>query len=443
MLRTNNNIIIVDDREDDINSLTTIFNESGVGCHSFLFDNMTFPNEPLKGVKIAFFDMYLANAGDETAQFAVLQNALIKYISNSDIPYVLVFWTSHTDLVERFKTFVRRDADAAKDVPKPISIIPIDKRDFIDGGADLKTKLQTVLSDNIVECLFSFDDVIQESVESSFNNILKLIPFENDEWGDSTNYKESMKVLFSCIALQTMGVVHAKENPDKGINEVIAPAFLYDLLQRSTDTWKRFLALDQKSEDEIKAIRMPSNDIAPKLNTVININPSTTDVEARGSVRKINLENDGKDYFLNAFSISPEDFVEKEMLSLKKGKTFFDKAMIVGVEFSAACDYAHNKPRLHRYMLGLIAKNEDYNDCVDNKLMRNKGAQIHVVPFDFYIGEDIYKMVLNLNFTFSEEKNDIFHKLSDKLFAWKNDFMNSLGAKYADHISRIGFTSFK
>ena len=52
-------------------------------------------------------------------------------------------------------------------------------------------------------------------------------------------------------------------------------------------------------------------------------------------------------------------------------------------------------------------------------------------------------MILNLNYTFSEEATEIFGKLGDKIFGLKSDFMNSVSEHYAQHISRIGYAYFK
>ena len=52
-------------------------------------------------------------------------------------------------------------------------------------------------------------------------------------------------------------------------------------------------------------------------------------------------------------------------------------------------------------------------------------------------------MVLNLNYTFSEESTELFGKLGDKIFGLKSEFMNSISEQYAQHISRIGYPFYK
>lgn len=50
----NNRIIIVDDDEDDLQKLSSVFHTHGVGCKSFLYDGFNFPDMPLRGVRFLF-----------------------------------------------------------------------------------------------------------------------------------------------------------------------------------------------------------------------------------------------------------------------------------------------------------------------------------------------------------------------------------------------------
>ena len=52
-------------------------------------------------------------------------------------------------------------------------------------------------------------------------------------------------------------------------------------------------------------------------------------------------------------------------------------------------------------------------------------------------------MVFNLNYTFNEETTEVFEKLGDRIFGLKSEFMNSISNCFAQHISRIGYASFK
>lgn len=272
-------------------------------------------------------------------------------------------------------------------------------------------------------------------------DIVKLAPFD-DSWGENTIFDANVRKLFTKIAIEFSGLQPAKDNPDKAIKEVMAPSFLYDLTELNQDTWKTFLDMTAKSDDELKALTFTGDNTPARLNTILNIDPSTADAEARGSVRKMKLDEDGKNYFQNAFAVTVEEFIKTKMVSTTND-CFVNEATIIAVEISAACDYSNDKPRLHRYMLGIISKRKDFNDHVSKTRTRQIGDHLLIVPFDFIYNGEVYCMVFNLNYTFNEEATELFGKLDDKIFGLKSEFMNSISDCFAKHISRIGYAFFK
>lgn len=111
MLETNNNIIIVDDRDNDLQYLSRVFCKYGIGCRTFLYDEFAPVKEPLDNVKLAFFDITLTDAGDENAQMAVLRDALKSYVSLNNKAFALVFWTNKPYYKDRFIDFINRSDD--------------------------------------------------------------------------------------------------------------------------------------------------------------------------------------------------------------------------------------------------------------------------------------------------------------------------------------------
>ena len=441
MLVENNSIILVDDSQEDLGRLTSIFAQRGIGCRAFQYDGIEFPKNPLMGVRMVFMDINLSNSGDENSQFAVLEEALHKYIAKENSYFVLVFWTTHTDHIEKFKDFVNRDADNAKDLPKPMLITSVDKTEFVDDNVALEEKLTQVFNEKLVKCLFSFDDNIQMAANKCLTDIVNLAPF-NDTWGSNTQFEANVRNLFTKIAIGSLGLKPAKENPDKAIKEVIAPSFLYDLTEIKQSTWKDFLEMDGKTDEELSRITFAEDNTSAKLNTILNIDPSTENVEARGSVRRLKMDDDAKGYFENAFAVSVEDFIKNKMVSVTDN-AFVNEVTIIAVEISAACDYSNDKPRLHRYMLGILSKRKDFEAHVSKGKTKQMGDHLLMTPFDFVFDGEVYCMVFNLNYTFNEESTELFGKLDDKIFGFKSEFMNSVSDNYARHISRIGYASFK
>ena len=124
MLNDNNSIIVVDNKVEDLEKIARVFNVHGIGCRTIECNGYDLLPEPLKGVKIAFFDINFIGAGDETAIFSALRSVLTSTISKDNGPFVLVFWTTNPQFVSGFKEFVNRD-ETYKNVPKPIFLFAI------------------------------------------------------------------------------------------------------------------------------------------------------------------------------------------------------------------------------------------------------------------------------------------------------------------------------
>lgn len=175
MLEINNDIIIVDDNPNDVERLTGIFNEHGIGCRGFEYDPVELIDEPLKNVKLAFFDICLSTTGNDIEQFTILSEAIKAYISCENRDFVLIFWTSNPQMVKDFKDFVNTREGIG--MPKPIVIKAIDKNEFLEKSDELQQTLSNLMDDPIVKCLFSFESELKTAANQSLHDVLQFIDF--------------------------------------------------------------------------------------------------------------------------------------------------------------------------------------------------------------------------------------------------------------------------
>lgn len=433
MLETNNNIIIVDDSEDDLGYLAKVFNGYGIGCRTFLYDEFETIGRPLENVKLAFFDVTLTDAGDDTAKMAVLRDALKSYISKSNKAFVLVFWTRNPEYKERFIDFVNRSEDK-EDVPKPICIETIDKIEFLDHDVEIRQRLSDLMNEKIVKCLFSFDTELKAASNQSLNEVLKLIDFP-DNWGKNDQFLENIKDVFALIATETFGNKRAKKEPDLAIREAFGPLFLHHLCKQDSTVWADFF----DGTNIARVHNFPNTGIAAKLNTIFHLDLSDKgEINARGSVRKIKMGNTNtEEIFKQEVGYSINDWVNTILFKNTKYKGKINE--LIAVEISAACDYSNQKKRTHQYLLGVIIPTSIYDQLKDAKL----GDACFDLPFAFIYGGEECHMFLHFTFLITEEEGKIFSLLSERLFSLKNEVMNMIGSKHANHIARIGINSFR
>ena len=106
--------------------------------------------------------------------------------------------------------------------------------------SDLETKLNAILSNDIVECLIRFDEAVLLAAAQTLDNILSIIPF-TDQWGKNEQFSNDCKAVFSKIAEASYGFTQAQRNPDAAIKEAITPVFENILKQNDDTYWKKFL----------------------------------------------------------------------------------------------------------------------------------------------------------------------------------------------------------
>ena len=112
---------------------------------------------------------------------------------------------------------------------------------------------------------------------------------------------------------------------------------------------------------------------------------------------------------------------------------------VVAVEISAACDYSNQKKRTHQYLLGVIISTSIYEQLKNAKL----GDACFDLPFTFMYEDEECHLFLHFTFLIAEEEENLFGILGNRLFSLKNEVMNMIGSKHANHIARIGINSFR
>lgn len=431
MFNENNSIVVLDDDEESLLRISRVFNLHGIGCKTIKVNAFDLPQVPLQGVRLLFLDINFITVGDNKAIYGFLCQILKAFISIDNGPFVLVFWTTNSALIEDFKNFVNRD-QTYKTLPNPIAIFELDKTRFTE--ETLLKEVEKIYSNSLVKCLFSFESELKIASEDCLYQITKLVKIE-ERWGEHLKYQEAVKNLFTKIAIETVGFENGKKNPDRAIKEMLAPVFLYSLLNNDSTTWRSFLCIGDLGIQAYKAIDIASN-LRSYLNTYMHIHLNPIDAEARGSVRIVNCEDE---VFKNCVGYTKKEWVENRLLSERVKLP--DSYSVVALEISAACDYAQGKKRLHKYILGVMFKHE-LESNISSKC-KQCGDNVYHLGFTFMFNNTEQEILFDLNSVISEESTTLFPLLGNALFLFKSDLMNAILSRYSNHISRIGFNCFR
>ena len=434
MFKESNRIVLIDDNASDLEQLSKVFYDNGIGCRTFLYDS--FYNTPLLGIKILFLDINLSGAQSDQQRNSTLRDAIIHYVHEENGPFVLVLWTNNTQWIDSFKVYVNRSVDADLYKRFPYYFTNIDKNEFYDKQKDLEEKIKSIFNNSVVSTLFDFEESLSLSASKTISQIISIIP-KGESWGDDKEFYENLQKVFSTIAVQTAGYNKAKENPDRAIKEAIIPILANAFVQEEHTIWGEVLN-NLKFSTNKSEIFFPKSFNEARLNSIFHINDNVANNYDRGAVCPLLFDLKKTTAFNDKFGFDFKDWFSCSFPDVTKEER--DQSQLVCVEFSAACDYSQNKRRTNKYLLGELLP---VSSLEKMEKSQRKGDFLLLLPYKFDIQGKEQIIAFNLNFTFTIDPSAITQTLGEPLFCFKKEMMDLIGSKYADHISRIGITTFR
>ena len=274
------------------------------------------------------------------------------------------------------------------------------------------------MGNQLVELCLNFDNQLKVASDKTLTNLLSMVPIGNT-WGHPDMFEEGLVRLFSKIAISSWGLGNAKANPDGAINEAVIPVVAHSIPQKRF--WNTFLNkyLNQLTSD--KGIFPKGDNVLFKLNNFFLVDENKVNIRDRGIVVTIKTDLFEKYLGIDFPSWKKNEFGESENIK---------NAFPIAVEFSAACDYCQQNKRTYKYIMGIAS---DKNIPNRNKINVLLTEVLFIKKKPMYVAFD-------LNYVFVDFDPSIIDSV---LFGFKKEMMDMIGNRYANHISRIGITSFK
>lgn len=448
MIEPQNRIIIVDDDKSELDTLSRAFLNTGIGCRPFEYEIGY--DTPLKGIRLAFFDLNLTTSRvDDTgrseeelitlnsAVFNDLANAINQYISPDNGPYGLIFWTKNKKVINAFIKYMQDKKRGHSSTASPFCISLLDKTEVTDGN--ILEKLSDIFDDDKIKFYFDFEEKARIAGTKTINKLHSIIP-KDEKWGDTNIYFENIDKVLSKIAVTTIGFDYAKENPEKGIYDGLIQILNNEMVNSNPEIDKEKLIPTLTNATRFGDIKFPSTDIPQKLNTIFHIDNERIEKSDRGVVINIDKTDDE---LVKTFGIANIDNWITKILAIRESKTELitkvkKESKFIAIEFSSACDYSQKKDRANKYVLGLVTPEIDYKKDVNTRGRIESSYHLGGCTF-FYDGLPI-QICLDLNFVIGTTPDD--PRLGTPIFSLNKEMIDMLGNKYASHVSRIGITSF-
>ncbi len=402
-------IVLIDDEKKEIDPIITTLSTQGIPFIYFDGNMVTLPKKPLKGIRFVFLDVELkgmAGQPDPTKASGVIAR-LKKIISVNNGPYVIIFWTGHSQVIPLVLSNCKIAKippvgyfDLRKPTNTPYDINKINRR--------LKQKLGKI---GAFHLYVEWDNTINEASKEFVRTFSSLVT-------SGPNWSRDTAALFYNLykTYVDLDVTQDKDEQFKYACHLMNRSFL--------DTLENFIRKDLKipKHFNLENRELPNNSKA-KLNTSLFLSKGIISRHSPGNVYTHSdtalKESLIRDYFPNG--------------------QIPDECELCMVIISPECDLARNKVmkikrtegllhRLHRVLFGLKIPSGELN-----KSRRERASDYRIGP----IWHDKKSRTLIIHFAtiaFHSEGELPVHPM----FTLKRDLLFDLQSKAANHVNRLG-----
>lgn len=440
MIKPDIKIIAVDNDTEELDRIVKTFNRLRISCFPIEYNIGDGIEEKFPDIRIAFFDINLGALGNpsDADLCNIITSALKEIIDVENGPYALIFWSRHANKVDIIKEYIEEREKG--NIPSPLIIDKIDKALIVDEDAFLK-EVKRILSNSTLVAMFDYQEKAKKAASKTINSIFSLIPRNGDKWGEYNNFEDNFDLVFSKMAINTLGEELARRNPDLAVQKALFPLLLDNIQKESlSSVWKKKMhSLSYKSD-----VKFPKDFDVEALNTIYHLDDNCSYMKKidRGIVVEIK-QTSAK--FKKMFGKGKRDLIESFFTYPKsKGKSakeieterqdFINSCTPIFVEISAGCDYAQQNPRSLKYLFGikfplkpLVAK-------------PSNGNYKFITP-SFSLNGDKFSMVFSFRYIYGYQGSNRI--LGNILFKFNNDLINQIGNRYANHVSRIGIIDYE
>jgi len=431
------NVLVFDDNYSEVKPLIKGLSEERIPHYFINFKTDKVKDKPFKNIRLIFADLILGDniSGDLEKNIEPIRKSIVNNIEEDNGPIIIVGWSKHN---ENLETLIRRINEA---IPK-IFFVPIqlEKEDFIELKDDdtydlIEGKSHTDILNVINEKLDKLDYLklfLQWEKDQRYSIVKTLNNFiSNDE-------KDKISGILGASLGKSVRTLSREEKTYafyETLNTILDDE--NDHINQGADAFELF---DRITETDIKDI---SKELKYKLNTkfMLSKNSSPTSIYP-GNIFKIDEKyfDKFKEFEYGCKKNNFDKLLRGEILVPckdhegigKKTAAYEDllsKIQPIALEYTAFCDFAQNKTKKIKLVLGYIFPSEY------EQYLLSKTDYLYITN-NFDLDGKIVKLVLNFLHTVSFQ-GTILSDL-ELLFRIRKEVLNHIQHRLANYISRPG-----
>lgn len=414
------NVVIVDDKKNEVQGLIDNYQQKGIGCKYFnadLSDGDSYPDHPMSDVTLLYLDLYYSNAEFDPE----LCTSWIRTIIPRGSFYILVLWTKDISLKMRIAERLREFN------LNPYLLIAENKENYIISDPEK----------------YSFSSLI-ESIDGQLKEVAALE--EILIWKNALK-KTANIVLGSLISDNT-------EEFTAKLKKIITGQGGKNIKDCNDPVRKRSVLFE--ALNSVMASNIPQHDTDYNIseNNVANLY-NLSEIKTVAIDRKLNswfhfsLKNDleGKTYpgiiaknnchlLQNLYSIKDDEII-KRMIAPQYDQNVVMEDIVVNI--TRPCDYAQNKFGKNLKLLsGIVLKKPNRKETI--KLNKKPDC---ILIFDHLFHDEIdddVTYIFDMRYCFSIPES-IFLKKFENIKMFNKELLSEIQVTYGSYVNRPGHTN--
>jgi hypothetical protein len=448
-------IVVIDDKLDEVKNLLGILNKNGLAFTYYKGDeHAQLPDKPLSGVRLLFLDFVLGTDGQsDRNKIAVLMNVMKTTIARGNGPYIILAWTKHDTPQDNLLALFKEEIMKSTDVLRPMAIINMEKRDSMESLSRISRNIRRNLNDNeILEILMHWENHAANAsneVLRTLSDISRPQPTQGETFDQfASTWNSQLERHIYRIAESFLG---QNIKPDRQLL-IAAQLSFTELFRDHIETiirkgTKPFKKLTEKIGTHKNENYTP--DEKAYMNTsFLLISKDLDETLQPGNIYRLEkisekLKCEKKDCYINKTKLTTRavvsEFFSGKLVSYANKKELIKKAIPILMEITPECDYAQNKWRHAKLVMGVLwPESAGGEDSLDRKI--NKKAGFIYDPLTMKYKGEVYHLTFNANHMFNIGFS-VFASVSPIMKARK-ELLVDIQHWFSRHLSRPGKTEF-
>jgi len=415
------NVIIIDDKPDEISGLIEVLEEQDIEYSSF---NPTKPRKSpfKKNRQLIFLDLSLDDGKEMTDNIALIRKLFKEFLGTNFGIYGIVVWSKHQENIDLLKEKLQEDKK--KEVYSiPIFIVNLDKTKYIRQGNcnGLFNDIESVLKNDSAATFFlEWSNFVQQAKDKTIEKIYSLMP-------DYKKQSDDITAILTTLALNYTGISK---------DEVIKCSYPLHI-----DAFKAF--------DEILYGELINNHISSSEH-IINLNREFSN---RNDLHKIYAQLNSA-ILIDNNNIDQNTVIPGNVYEIKNAESKFISDVIakietktivknIVIEITPPCDFSNSEKRIRARLIGGFLVYADLNIKKQIHDLTQKKECFYSEVYPIVVLNNPNPQLLILDFRYFGMEEDCNLQDTSKyqiIFRAKPKLFSDVLQKFSAHAARLGLS---